>query len=81
MERSGAIQKDLERSGALWNDLEQSGAICNALERSGHKTFTDNIDFDMMFTDLLKTLNEFHEGQDVDTFAPTDSNLESVGFA
>ena len=28
-----------------------------------------------------KTLNELHESHDGDIFAPTDSNLESVGFA
>ena len=62
------IWSNLERSVTLWKDLER-------------ETFTDNVDFDMMFTDFLKTFNELHESHDGDIFAPTDTNLESVGFA
>ena len=41
----------------------------------------DNVDFDKMFTDFLEKINGLHESHDGDIFAPTDSNLESVGFA
>ena len=54
LERFRRIWSDLERSGALWNDLEESGAICKLWKDLERETFTDNVDFDMMFTDFLK---------------------------
>ena len=51
MEQSGAIWSALERSGTIWSNLERSVTLWKDLER---ETFTDNVDFDMMFTDFLK---------------------------
>ena len=51
LERSGPIRSDPKRYGAIWSNLERSVTLWKDLER---ETFTDNVDFDMTFTDFLK---------------------------
>ena len=51
LERFRRIWSALERSGTIWSNLERSVTLWKDLER---ETFTDNVDFDMMFTDFLK---------------------------
>jgi len=63
VERTGAIPiwSDLKRSEVMWSDLERSGTIWNDLER---ETFTENVDVDMIFTDIFnKTVQIAREWQ------------------